>query len=353
MKELIKPAHLKKGDLIATVSPSNGWAGDQIIRWKYDLGVSRLEELGLRVVAAPNSMRGSDYLSRNPKARAEDIMWAFENKDIRAVIANIGGNDSIKIIPYIDSKVISDNPKIFIGCSDVMNLHLLCYKSGLSSFYGPNLLNDISDQAGWHEYSRKWFIKTLFEASPIGCIERSDEWTYEPADYFDPGKKRTFYPNTDYQIVSGPGRVTGRLIGGHTGIIELDGTPLELHPEDFDEAILFVEDIPEFFDEDGVRTYFEYLGQKGILQRINGIVIGKINEESSFDARAELIRQIVSDKYSCSVPIIYGLNFGHSSPACMLPYGALAELDCDKRSFSIPESGVMANCNLIQFKAVR
>ena len=148
MKELIKPGRLKKGDLVATVSPCNGWAGDQKIRWKYELGVSRLEELGLRVIAAPNSMRGSDYLSKDPKARAEDIMWAFENKDVRAIIANVGGNDSIKIIPDIDPKVISDNPKIFIGCSDVMNLHLLCYHSGLASFYGDNLLTGIADQAG-------------------------------------------------------------------------------------------------------------------------------------------------------------------------------------------------------------
>ena len=323
MKELIKPVRLKKGDMVATVSPCNGWAGDQKIRWKYELGVSRLEELGLRVIAAPNSMRGSDYLSKDPKARAEDI-----------------SNDSIKIISYIDPKVISDNPKIFIGCSDVMNLHLLCYHSGLASFYGDNLLTGIADQSGWHEYSRKWFVKTLFDPSPIGKIECSNEWTYEPVDYFDPEKKRTFYPNSDLEIVSGSGSVSGRLIGGHTGLMELEGTKIELHAEDYDEAILFVEDIPEFFDENCIRSFFEYLGQKGILQRLNGIVIGKSNEKGSFDARSEIIRQIVSGKYSCSVPVLYGLNYGHSSPACMLPYGALAEMDLEKRSFSILESGV-------------
>ncbi len=340
MKGLIKPVRLKKGDMVATVSPCNGWAGDQKIRWKYELGVSRLEELGLRVIAAPNSMRGSDYLSKDPKARAEDIMWAFENKDVHAIIANVGGNDSIKIIPYIDPKVISDNPKIFIGCSDVMNLHLLCYHSGLASFYGDNLLTGIADQSGWHEYSRKWFVKTLFDPSPIGKIECSNEWTYEPVDYFDPEKKRTFYPNSDLEIVSGSGSVSGRLIGGHTGLMELEGTKIELHAEDYDEAILFVEDIPEFFGENCIRNFFEYLGQKGILQRLNGIVIGKSDEKGSFDARSEIIRQIVSGKYSCSVPIMYGLNYGHSSPACMLPYGALAEMDLEKRSFSILESGV-------------
>lgn len=341
MKSLIKPAHLNKGDLIATISPCNGWAGDANVRWKYDLGVSRLEELGLRVVAAPNSMRGSEFLSKNPQARAEDIMWAFENKEVRAIIANIGGNDSLKVIPYIDPKAIRDNPKIFIGYSDVMYLHFLCYNCGLSTFYGDNLLTTIADQAGWHEYGKKWFVKTLFDPAPIGMIEPAKECAFESSDPYDPKKIREFIPNEGYEIIQGGGCVSGRLIGGHTGIMDLEGTEIEPDTNDYEGALLFVEDIPEFFDEEGVRTYFEYLGQKGILQRINGIVIGKTIDNNAFSGRADLIRQIVAGKYSIEIPIIYGLNFGHSAPICIMPYGALAEIDCDNKTFSIKENGVV------------
>jgi len=341
MKNLIKPRHLEPGDWVATVSPCWGLAGDPGVRWKYDLGVSRLQELGLRVVAAPNSMRGSDYLAENPEARALDILWAFENPEVRAVIANIGGNDSIKLLPYMDPKVIVENPKIFVGYSDVMNLHLLCYHSGLSSFYGDNLLTTIADSAGWHAYSKASFVKTLMDPSPIGSIEPSADWTYEPSDHFDPNKKRSYYPNDGYRFIQGSGRVTGRLIGGHTGIMDLAGTPIELAPEDLDGAILFVEDIPEFFDEAMIRTFFGYLGQTGILNRIHGILIGKVNEAASFDSRARIIRDIVSGTYSCTIPIVCGMNFGHSSPTCLLPYGALAQVDCDAKTISIMESGVL------------
>ena len=340
MKPLIKPKCLQQGDKIAVVSPCNGWAGDPDILWKYNLGVSHLRELELEVIAAPNALRGSDYLLKNPKARAEDIMWAFENKDIHAIICCIGGNDSIKLIPYIEPKSISQNSKIFIGYSDVMNLHLLCYHCGLSSFYGDNLLNPIADQSGWHEYSRKWFVKALFDTSPIGQITSSPDWTFEPPDYINPDCKRNYYPNSGYQKIQGKGIVQGRLIGGHTGLMELAGTSIELTTEDFEQAILFVEDIPEFFDEASVQKFFFYLGEKGVLQKLNGSIIGKVNENWSFEERAKMIRRVISEEYSCSVPVLYDLNFGHSSPIFLLPYGAMAEIDCEKTTFSILENGV-------------
>lgn len=41
-----------------------------------------------------------------------------------------------------------------------------------------------------------------------------------------------------------------------------------------------------------------------------------------------------------NLPILYNLNFGHTEPKIILPYGALAEMNCDKRTFAILESGV-------------
>jgi len=40
------------------------------------------------------------------------------------------------------------------------------------------------------------------------------------------------------------------------------------------------------------------------------------------------------------LPIIYNMTFGHNEPMMCLPYGALAEIDCDNKTFSILESGV-------------
>ena len=81
MSVLIKPKKLKVGDYVATVSPSWGGAGEPELRWRYEQGVRRLEDVfGLKVIPMPHSLKGEDYLYKNPQARAEDLMTAFKDK---------------------------------------------------------------------------------------------------------------------------------------------------------------------------------------------------------------------------------------------------------------------------------
>jgi len=41
---------------------------------------------------------------------------------------------------YLDLEVIRANPKVFLGYSDTTISHLVCYKAGLVSFYGPSIM---------------------------------------------------------------------------------------------------------------------------------------------------------------------------------------------------------------------
>ena len=338
---MIKPEKLKKGDAIATISPSWGCAGAPRVLWKYRLGCERLKEMGLNVVAAPNSLRGTAYLRDNPQARAEDIMWAFENKDIRGIIANIGGNDSVKLLPYLSPKTIADHPKILCGYSDVMSLHLYCYRAGLMTYYGDNLLTTVAEAAGWHTYSRYWFKKVFFDDTVIGNIRPAEEWSYDKEAYTDKNYRKNYLPNPGYRYVQGKGTIRGKLFGGHGDLLTLempDGKPA-VRKEDFENSILFFEDIPDFCDEDYMADFFDRLGKNGYLQMLNGIIIGKMKRPESFDTYAECIRSVVTDKYDCpDLPVMSDLNFGHTSPTCILPYGAEAELNIDKLQFSILES---------------
>lgn len=340
---MVKPKKLRAGDTIATISPSWGCAGAPRVRWQYKLGVKRLEELSLNVVCAPNSMKGTTYLDANPKARAEDIMWAFENKQVNAIIANIGGNDSVRLLPYIDPKVICENPKILCGYSDVMTLHLYCHRLGLTTFYGDNLLTTVAQPQGWHPYSRYWFQKVLFDNSPIGEILPSEDWSYSPNNHTDPHYRHEYIQNDGYVRIQGKGKVRGRLFGGHGGIAEYEkNCGIDIRISDFEGAIFFFEDIPEIFTKEYLEWFFDWLGDNGYLQVLNGIIIGKMRWSKSFEPFAEVIRRVVSEKYSRpELPVMYGVNFGHASPICVLPYGAMAELDIDHLKLSVTESGVV------------
>ncbi|RAS95091.1 hypothetical protein A6E27_25050 [Bacillus cereus] len=98
---LIKPKRLQPGDIVATVSPSWGGAGNSDIRWRYEQGVKRLEEVfGLTVIPMPNSLKGSEFIYNNPQARAEDLMTAFKDARVKAIIANIGHTEPKFILPY-------------------------------------------------------------------------------------------------------------------------------------------------------------------------------------------------------------------------------------------------------------
>lgn len=92
------------------------------------------------------------------------------------------------------------------------------------------------------------------------------------------------------------------------------------------------------------RVRWQYrLGERGFLQQIKGVIIGKMCSKQSFEPYAERLREVVSVKYGLTdMPILYGLNFGHASPICVLPYGAEAELDADALKFTILESGVVS-----------
>ncbi len=341
---MIKPKKLSVGDTVATISPSWGCAGSARVRWQYELGVQRLRELGLQVVAAPNSLKGTSFLRNSPEARAEDLMWAFDNREVSAIIANIGGNDSVRLLPFLEPEMIRKNPKILCGYSDVMTLHLYCHQLGLSTFYGDNLLTTVAEAKEWHPYSKYWFRKVLFDETPIGPILPSEEWSFDSNHHTAPGYCKTYVKNEGYVRVQGKGIVQGRLFGGHGGLMEYEkGSGIMLKKSDFEGKLLFFEDIPEVCSVAYMRSFFEWLGTNGYLQVLNGVIIGKLQTKHGFEPYAEAIREIVTGKYERpDLPILYGVNFGHTSPICVLPYDAEAELDVENLRFTILESGVIS-----------
>ena len=42
-----------------------------------------------------------------------------------------------------------------------------------------------------------------------------------------------------------------------------------------------------------------------------------------------------------SIPIVTGMDFGHTDPMLVLPYGCVCEINCEQQKIIIPESAVL------------
>lgn len=340
----IKPKKLQRGDTIATVSPSWGGAGEPELKWRYEQGVKRLEEVfGLNVIAMPNSLRGAHYLYEDPKARAEDLMTAFKNPMIKAIIINIGGDDSIRLFPYIDFEVIRQNPKILMGYSDSTISHLFCYKAGITSYYGPAILTDFAENIEMDSYTVEMIQRTLFSNEPIGNIQPAPKWTSEFLEWEieNKGKRRTMHENSGYELLQGSGTVEGRLIGGCIEVLEFaKGTPLWPGESHWQDSIIFFETSEEKPAPSLIRYWLRNYATQGILQQASGVIFAKPYDEKYYEDYKTEILTVMKEFGLEDLPILYNLNFGHTEPKFILPYGAKAEINCDQKTFSILESGV-------------
>ena len=291
----------------------------------------------------PNSLKGEECLYQNPQARAEDLMTAFKDEQIKGIIANIGGEDSIRLLPFIDFDVIRKNPKIFMGYSDVTISHLFCHKAGITSFYGPAILTDFAENVQMDPYTVEMVNRTLFSGEIIGEIQPANEWTSERLEWTEENKnlRRNMRKNSGYEVLQGTGVAQGFLIGGCIEVLEFaKGTDIWPEKEYWENSILFFETSEEYPDPNLIKYWLRNYAAQGILQKANGIIFGKPQDEKYYEEYKGVIHQVMKELDLENLPVLYNMNFGHTEPKFILPYGAKAEIDCVKGTFKILENGV-------------
>ncbi|GAB3705722.1 LD-carboxypeptidase [Spirosoma flavus] len=349
-KQLHKPEPLQPGDTVAAISLS--WGGAATFPHRYAAGKAQLEQtFGLRVVETRNALRSADWLYHNPQARADDLMEAFADPQINGIISIIGGDDSIRTLPFLDVSVIRNNPKIFLGFSDTTVTHLACYRAGLTSFYGTSLLVGFAENGGMHDYQVADLRRTLFSSEPVGIIEpNKGGWTSTFLDWADPANQQLVRPltaSTGWRFLQGQGRAEGHLLGGCVEVLEmLKGTDYWPALSAWDGAILFLETAEfDLNSEPLIRPQQlswilrNYAGM-GILSKLNGIMLGRPYHNRYVDEYDQALLQVVRDEQGLDqLPIISGMDFGHTAPTFTLPYGCSARIDCDKQTFELLESG--------------
>lgn len=355
---MIKPKKLNKGDKVAIISLSRGILGMPFAKHELDLGIKRLKEFGLEPVIMPNALKDMDYLFNHPEERASDLKKAFLDESIKGIICAIGGDDTYKTIPYLMEdnefiEAVKNHPKIFTGFSDTTNNHLMFQKLGLETFYGPCFLVDLAElDKEMLPYTKETFNKFFLNEKSYE-IKSSPVWYYDRTSYGEEDlntPRKCSKEEHGYEILNGSGKVTGKLYGGCIDSLydaytsERYGNENDIYTkynilptlEEWKEKILFVETSEEKISPDKLEKILNYFNNNNkILESVKGIIVGKPIDEIFYEEYKEVYKKVFSN---LNTPVLYNVNFGHSVPSALIPYGVSATIDFDNKTIKINES---------------
>ncbi|MCI6955926.1 MAG: LD-carboxypeptidase [Clostridiales bacterium] len=338
-----KPEKLHRGDQIAIVSLSWGGLGDERLIHRYHIAKERLEkDFGLEVVIMPHALAGSKCVYEHPELRAKDLMEAFLDPSIRGIFSAIGGDDSVRILPYIDYEVIKDHPKIFMGYSDTTVSHFIMNKAGVVSYYGPSIMAEFGEYVKMFDYTADAVQKILFEDSRDYPVVSSDIWSKETLAWKEENMhtlRKTVPETHHYEVLSGSGIIKGQLLGGCIDVFPMIvGTPVWPSAEEWKGKILLLETSEDKPGPDYVKFILRNLGAQGILQNIHGIVVGMPKDEQFYEEYKEVYRKVLQEFHCERLPILYNVNIGHASPIGILPLGIEYEINLDQKTIRFAES---------------
>ncbi|WP_137286513.1 S66 family peptidase [Halorussus salinisoli] len=344
MSDFIVPAALERGDEVAVVAPASGRAADY--PHVYELGLERLREVfDLEPVEYPTATKDSDYLYDHPEERAQDVMDAFSDPDVSGVVTTIGGFDQIRILRHLDPEVLRENPTRFYGISDNTNLALYLWNLGIVSFYGGMVLTDLAMQGSMHDYTVE-YLETAFFADDLdafGDIRPAERFTDEDLDWANPenlDRHREMEPSPGWTWRGPETAVSGRTWGGCLGTLDMQLRTGRYLPvaEDLDGRILLLETSEELPSAMDVRQFLVGMGERGLLERFAGVLVGRAKarnlfEEPGSEARAEYrenqretIAEVVGE-YNPDAPVVFDVEFGHTAPIAPVPVGGRVEID--------------------------
>jgi muramoyltetrapeptide carboxypeptidase LdcA involved in peptidoglycan recycling len=330
------PPKPRPGDRIAVLSPSSGLPA--VFPAVFELGLRRLRDLGLEPVEYPTTRQ----LDSPPQDRARDLHAAFSDPDIAAVIASIGGDDQITVLRHLDADRLRENPKPFFGFSDNTNLLIYLWNLGVVSYYGAAVMVQLG---------RGGRMNPLTEASLRAALFTRDEFELTAAEsYNDIDRSWEDVSNLESEPAMfpasgwtwhGPERVvSGPAWGGCLEIVDfqLRAGRYLLDPAAYAGAVLFVETSEELPSATYVYRVLMGLGERGMLEQFAAVLVGR-PKAWSFDAPNEMQdkARYVADQasavlhaigeYNPSVPVVMGLDIGHTDPQQVIPSGGTVTVD--------------------------
>jgi muramoyltetrapeptide carboxypeptidase len=278
-----------KGDTIGIVAPSYSPRVGWLTR-----GIKALERAGYGVLLDPEIATLRRFAREEDQRRAENFMGIWLDPRVKAVIGGTGGYGAVRMIPYLDPKVFENNPKSFVGYSDITALHLWLMRCAqLRVFHGPTV-DDLIPST--RDPTMVSLLAALTTPRPSARIGR------------------------DMARSAKPGRAVGRLVGGNLSLVQQSiGTPYEV---DTRGAILFLEETRDPMSV--VDERLVHLRAAGLLPQVRGIVFGQLSlDRSEEDEFEDFVLDLVSD---IDVPVLMDFPAGHEVPNLTIPLGTEVEI---------------------------
>ncbi|MGA1828928.1 S66 family peptidase [Microbacterium sp.] len=330
------------GDRVAILSPA--FAAPAVSEPVHVQAMRRLTEAtGLVPVEYPTTRQ----LGASAEARAADINQAFADPGIRAVLATIGGDDQVTVIPHIDTDVLAANPKPFLGYSDNTNLHNLLWSLGIPSYYGGSTQVHLGTGPRIDEVHLISLRAALLDGGEMELTEPGESedfgisWTDDRAlTEFGVREK------TDPWTWAGPKLIAeGRTWGGCIEVIDQIALAGRMPPvEVVAGAILLLETSEETPSAHEVKRWVRALGERGILQAISGVLVARppvsdlYSPVPAAEERARLrtaqSEAVIAEvaHYNPNAVVCVGVPFGHTRPQWIIPHGGRIRLDATTRT---------------------
>ncbi|PZE20643.1 S66 family peptidase [Paenibacillus xerothermodurans] len=342
---MIKAKRMMPGSRIAIISPSSGLP--HLFPEIYELGLKSLQEvMGFEVVEMPAARMSSDDLYRNPQLRANDINKCFKDNSIDGVITSIGGYESIRILPFLDTETIINNPKFIMGFSDATTFLTYLNQLGMVTFYGPSVMaglaqiKNLPSEYTQHLKSILFANQFPYEYTPF------KKWTNGYRDWSDLdtlGECEQFYENrTGWTFLQGNSVEQGYLWGGCIDVLEFMKSTIYWPSESFwEDKVLFFETSEEKPSPRQVGYFLRNYGMQGIFSRIKGVIFGRAKDYTGEEKLKlnEIIVDVIKGEFGAEkIPVVVDFDFGHTDPKLILPLGGKVELNPDTNEIKLLDS---------------
>lgn len=345
MDVLPPPAKPVPGDKVAIVSPSGGLP--EIFPLPFELGLRRLrEEFGVLPVEFPATRR----LTATPAERAADLHAAFAAPDIKAVIASIGGEDMITVLPHLDAELLRANPKPFFGYSDGTNLLTYLHSLGLAAYHGGSVMCQFGRAGAMHPATVESLRAALFGSGPFELVPGNEFGDVDVP--WDDAAAQTRQP----PMVSSDGWtwrradrvVEGACWGGNLEILSwlaMAGKNIG-DPARYAGGVLFLETSEELPSAVEVYRILRNLGERGLLRRFDAALIARAKawaldrqltpaESADYRARQREAVEHAFAEYNPGAMLVFDLEIGHTEPQVVLPYGGRVRVDGPERRVTV------------------